>query len=56
MGLPRLRVYLVVDRAALRVLRDLFSANLCVPFYTTRRVDGGGMDFDAAKLLKFTAS
>ncbi|WP_394091631.1 phage major capsid protein, partial [Xanthobacter albus] len=46
------RFYLVVDRAGVRVLRDPFSAKPYVLFYTTKRVGGGIMDFDAAKLLK----
>ncbi|WP_454915803.1 phage major capsid protein [Xanthobacter sediminis] len=47
------RFYLVVDRAGLTVLRDPYSAKPYVLFYTTKRVGGGIMDFDAAKLLKF---
>ncbi|MDQ0506553.1 phage major capsid protein [Xanthobacter agilis] len=50
------RFYLVVDRTGLRVLRDPFSAKPYVLFYTTKRVGGGIMDFDAAKLLKFAAA
>ncbi|MFH3480573.1 phage major capsid protein [Xanthobacter variabilis] len=50
------RFYLVVDRAGMRVLRDPYSAKPYVLFYTTKRVGGGIMDFDAAKLLKFAAS
>lgn len=50
------RFYLVVDRTGLRVLRDPYSAKPYVLFYVTKRVGGGIMDFDAAKLLKFAAS
>ncbi len=49
------RGYLVVDRAGVRVLRDPYSAKPYVLFYTTKRVGGGVQDFDAIKLLKFSA-
>jgi len=48
--------YLIVDRAGLRVLRDPYSAKPFVLFYTTKRVGGGVQNFDAIKLLKFSAS
>jgi HK97 family phage major capsid protein len=50
------RGYLVVDRAGVRVLRDPYSAKPYVLFYTTKRVGGGVQDFDAIKVLKFSAS
>ena len=50
------RGYLIVDRVGVRVLRDPFSAKPYVLFYTTKRVGGGVQDFDAIKLLKFSAS
>jgi len=49
------RGYLVVDRTGVRVLRDPYSAKPYVLFYTTRRVGGGVQDFDAIKLLRFSA-
>ena len=49
------RGYLVVDRTGVNVLRDPFSAKPYVLFYTTKRVGGGVQDFDAIKLLKFSA-
>ncbi len=49
------RGYLVVDRVGIRVLRDPYSAKPYVLFYTTKRVGGGVQDFDAIKLLKFSA-
>lgn len=49
------RGYLVVDRIGVRVLRDPYSAKPYVLFYTTKRVGGGVQDFDAIKLLKFSA-
>ncbi len=50
------RGYLVVDRAGIRVLRDPYSAKPYVLFYTTKRVGGGVQNFDAIKLLRFSAS
>ncbi|SFS76760.1 phage major capsid protein [Brevundimonas viscosa] len=50
------RGYLIVDRAGVRVLRDPYSAKPYVLFYTTRRVGGGVQDFDAIKVMKFSAN
>jgi HK97 family phage major capsid protein len=50
------RGYLIVDRQGARVLRDPYSAKPYVLFYTTKRVGGGVQDFDAIKLLKFSAA
>ena len=47
--------YLVVDRVGVRVLRDPYSAKPYVLFYTTKRVGGGVQDFEAIKLVKFSA-
>ncbi len=49
------RGYLVVDRMGVRILRDPYSAKPYVLFYTTKRVGGGVQDFDAIKLLTFSA-
>ena len=49
------RGYLVVDRVGIRTLRDPYSTKPYVLFYTTKRVGGGIQDFDAIKLLKFSA-
>ena len=49
------RGYLVVDRTGVRVLRDPYSSKPFVLFYTTKRVGGGVQDFDAIKLLRFSA-
>ncbi len=49
------RGYLVVDRMGVRLLRDPYSAKPYVLFYTTKRVGGGVQDFDAIKLLMFSA-
>ena len=50
------RGYLIVDRAGVRVLRDPYSAKPYVLFYTTKRVGGGVQNFDAIKVMKFSAS
>lgn len=50
------RGYLIVDRAGVAVLRDPYSAKPYVLFYTTKRVGGGVQDFDAIKLIRFSAS
>jgi predicted phage gp36 major capsid-like protein len=48
------RAYLVVDRAGIRVLRDPFTSKPNVIFYTTKRVGGGIVNFEAIKLLKIS--
>jgi predicted phage gp36 major capsid-like protein len=48
--------YLIVDRAGVRVLRDPYSQKPYVVFYTTKRVGGGVQNFNAIKLLKFSAT
>jgi len=50
------RGYLVIDRQGVRVLRDPYSSKPYVLFYVTKRVGGGVQDFDAIKLLKFSAA
>lgn len=50
------RGYLIVDRLGVNVIRDPYSAKPYVLFYTTKRVGGGVLDFDAIKLLKFSVS
>lgn len=49
------RGYLIVDRLGVRVLRDPYSAKPYVLFYTTKRVGGGVQNFEAIKLLQFSA-
>jgi HK97 family phage major capsid protein len=44
--------YLIVDRMGIRVLRDPYTAKPFVQFYTTKRVGGDVVNFDAIKLLK----
>jgi HK97 family phage major capsid protein len=49
------RGYLIVDRIGVRLLRDPYTAKPYVLFYVTKRVGGGIQDFDAIKLLSFSA-
>lgn len=44
--------YLIVDRVGFRTLRDPFTEKPFVKFYTTRRVGGEVVNYDAIKLLK----
>lgn len=48
--------YQIVDRIGIRVLRDPFTSKPFVKFYTTKRVGGGVVNFEAIKFLKFGAS
>jgi HK97 family phage major capsid protein len=45
--------YQIVDRTGVRVLRDPFSNKPYVQFYTTKRVGGDVVNFEAIKLIKF---
>lgn len=45
--------YQIVDRAGFRVLRDPYTNKPFVRFYTTRRVGGGVIQFEAIKFLRF---
>ena len=47
--------YQIVDRQGIRVLRDSFTAKPFVKFYTTKRVGGDVVNFEAIKLMKFAA-
>ncbi len=48
------QAYTVVDRQGIRVLRDPFTAKPYVQFYTTKRVGGAAVNFEALKFMKFT--
>lgn len=48
--------YQIVDRLGVRVLRDPFTAKPYVKFYTTKRVGGDVVNFEAVKLLKMSSS
>ena len=50
------RGYLINDRLPVRVLRDPYTNKPFVHFYTTKRVGGGILDFNAIKLLKIGTS
>lgn len=45
--------YQVVDRAGIRVLRDPYTAKPYVKFYTTKRVGGDVLNFEALKIVRF---
>lgn len=47
--------YSIIDRQGTQILRDPFSAKPYVEFYTTRRVGGDIVNFEALKVLKFGA-
>lgn len=46
--------YQIVDRIGMRTLRDPYTDKPYVKFYTTRRVGGGVVNFEAVKFLKFS--
>ena len=48
--------YQIVDRQGIRILRDSFTAKPYVKFYTTKRVGGDVVNFEAIKLMKFSAT
>lgn len=47
--------YQIVDRTGTRILRDPYSEKPYVEFYTTRRVGGGILNFEALKVINFAA-
>lgn len=47
--------YQIVDRLGIRTLRDPYSAKPYVEFYTIKRVGGDVVNFEALKLIEFTA-
>ena len=47
--------YQIVDRMGIRVLVDPYSNKPYVEYYTTRRVGGAVVDFDALKIINFKA-
>ena len=44
--------YQIVDRIGIRILRDPFTDKPFVKFYTTKRVGGDVVNYEAIKLLK----
>lgn len=51
-----MQAYQIVDRQGMRVTRDNLTSKPFVKFYTTKRVGGGVLNFEAVKLMKFSAS
>lgn len=49
------QAYQIVDRQGIRIMRDPYTAKPYIKFYTTKRVGGGMLDFEAIKFLKFAA-
>jgi len=47
--------YQIVDRIGIRTLRDPYSAKPYVEFYTTKRVGGDVLNFEALKLVEFNS-
>ena len=47
--------YQIVDRLGVRVLRDPYTEKPYVKFYTTRRVGGAVVNFEAIKFVRFAA-
>ncbi len=48
--------YVVVERRGTAMLRDPYTAKPFVKFYTTKRIGGGIMNYEAMKFMKFSAS
>lgn len=48
--------YQIVDRQGIRVLRDPYTSKPFVKFYTTKRTGGGVVNFEAIKVMKFSAT
>lgn len=48
--------YTIVDRIGIRVLRDPLTSKGFVKFYTTKRVGGGAINFEAVKFMKLASS
>lgn len=47
--------YQIVDRQGIRLLRDPYTTKGKVKFYTTKRVGGGVVNFEAIKFMRFSA-
>jgi HK97 family phage major capsid protein len=47
--------YQIADRLGIRLLRDPYTAKPFVVFYTTKRVGGDVVNFEAIKLIEFSA-
>jgi HK97 family phage major capsid protein len=49
------QAYQIVDRQGMRVIRDNLTSKPYVKFYTSKRVGGGVVNFEAIKVLQFGA-
>jgi HK97 family phage major capsid protein len=47
------QAYTIVDRLGIRILRDPFTDKPFIRFYTTKRVGGAAINFEAVKFLRF---
>lgn len=47
--------YTIVDRMGIRTLRDPYTAKPWIVFYSTKRVGGGALNFEAIKFARFSA-
>lgn len=47
--------YLILDRIGIRTLRDPYTDKPYIKFYSTKRVGGGVVDFEALKFMQFSA-
>lgn len=48
--------YQIVDRIGIRVLRDPYTSKPFILFYTTKRVGGATLNYEAIKLVKFATT
>jgi HK97 family phage major capsid protein len=48
--------YQIVDRVGIRVLRDPFTSKPFVGFYSTKRVGGDVVNFEALKIVRFAST
>lgn len=49
------QAYMIVDRIGMRTLRDPFTNKPYIIFYTTKRVGGGALNYEAVKFLNFAS-
>lgn len=49
------QAYTIVDRVGIRILRDPFTDKPFIRFYTTKRVGGAAINFEAVKFLRFAS-
>lgn len=49
------RAYTIVDRRGISIIKDPYTNKGMIEFYTSKRVGGGITNFEAVKLMKFSA-